>query len=263
MSVASRKGRDRDTRRGGTKAAGVHRVLGADGSKRGRPSSVEDLFDGTQLRGQYQSDDVYAWFQKRHSKGNSLIDSEGVWRRDGHEWKVPYGVRCALKEKLTFTQIATKYPFFATWVSPKTGKRLRKYFMSLPAAIDFVASKAQYVDEKASVVSRHGFYIPTKLMGKFPRKVGRFTYYWCPRCMHPRRFHRTEEEFYANKKFLVWNDKARAMVWEWKNVKLAVMECTTCGITNRDAKFRASNQPVEKRKFKKGVTRAKRRRRKK
>lgn len=169
-----------------------------------------------------------------------------------------------MRAKLSFAQIASKYPWYVTWVSPRTNRRLKRQFTSLPAAIQFIASRVQYVDPHASVVNRVGFYIPTKLMGKFPRRLsdGRL-YYWCPRCMEPRRFRRNGEEFYANKKFLVWNDKAKDYVWEWKNVKLAVVCCTVCGISNRDGKFRASNQPLEKRKFKKGVTRARPRRRRK
>jgi hypothetical protein len=62
--------------------------------------------------------------------------------------------------------------------------------------------------------------------------------------MQPRRFKRAEpdESFYADKKF--WNDEKGH--YEWKNVKLALLRCTYCDISNRDTRFRASNQPVEK-----------------
>lgn len=200
--------------------------------------------------------DVQALIQRRHEQGGMWIE-DGVWHRGGHEWPVPYGVRTALKASLTHSQVVNKYPWIATWRSPRTGKRLKRRCMSLPAAIDFVARKAQYVDPQASVYSRHGFYIPTDLMGKFPRrgKTGRL-YYWCPRCMQPRTFHRTGDEFTTQKKF--WSSEKERYIW--KDVKLAVVACTTCGITNHDSKFRASNQPVEKRRFKQGARRARGRR---
>jgi hypothetical protein len=219
--------------------------------------SVGDLFeaDGS-LKAVFDREDVYAWFQRRHVKGNRLIDEDGWYRRNGSEWHVPYGVRVALHERLLWTQMVNKYPFFVTWVSPSTGKRLRKNFMSLPSAMVFVAEQAQYVDADAAIVCKNGFNIPRKLMGKFPRRMGKAQklHYWCPRCMQPRRFRRTGEETHAMKKF------PGSYGYEWKLVKLAVVECVVCSITNRDAKFRRSNQPVELRRFKKGVTRARRRR---
>jgi hypothetical protein len=225
---------------------------------RPRPTSVEDLFTGTRLKAIYMTDDVYAWFQKRHKKVRPLIDEAGVFHtRDGeHEWKVPYGLRIAIKEPLKYTQMVNKYPYYVTWVSPKSGKRLLKYFMSIPHAIEFIASKAQYVDEDVCVVSRHGYYIPRKLMGKFPRKMGpkKLTHYWCPRCMQPRRFRRVEgETFYAMKK--EWSNEKSKYVW--KDRELALLRCEVCGITNRDTKFRASNQPLEVRKIKERVRRIK------
>lgn len=226
-----------------------------------RPASVEDLFEGTKLKRQFMTDPVYAWFQKRHTKVRSLIDKEGVYTtKDGeHEWKVPYGLRMALVEPLKYTQVVNKYPFYVTWVSPKTGKRLIKYFMSIPHAVDFIAAKAQYVDSQACVVSRHGYYIPRKLMGKFPRKMGDppRVHYWCPRCMAPRRFRRLEGETFFTMKKEWSNDKMR---YEWKDRELALLCCVFCGISNRDPKFRASNQPLEIRRIKPKVRRVRNRR---
>lgn len=244
-------------------ASGVRQMLRSDGAKQARPRTSEDLFgagvEGTLMKGEYsQQDRILELIQKRHEQGIGWIDKEGVWHRKGHDWPVPYGMRQALKTRLTHSQLVNKYPWYATWVSPVTGKRLKKKFQSLPAAIDFVASKAQYVDAEASCISRHGFYIPVKLMGKFPRrgKTGKL-YYWCPCCMQPRTFRRTGDVCFAIKKF--WNDeKAR---YDFKDVKLAVIACSTCGLTNRDSKFRASNQPLEKRRFKPGARRATKRKR--
>jgi hypothetical protein len=224
-------------------------------------SSVEELYVGNRLKNEYLTDkSVYAWLQKRHGKGTAMI-TDGVYRRSGHEWKVPYGVRFALRAPLTNSQMAFKDPFFVTWISPRTGRRLKKNFMSLPHCIIFVAEKAQYVDPAATIVSKHGFYIPTGLMGKFPRPMGQppKTYYWCPRCMSPQRFRRTgDQTFYARRKEWIVPDRG-VPHYEWREHKLALLHCATCGITNRDDKFRACNQPLEKRKIKKGVRRVKRR----
>lgn len=244
-------------------ASGVRRMLRGDGTKKRQRVSSQDLFgegySGDLMQGRYsERDDVHKLIQKRHRGGYAWVDSGGEWNRNGHTWKVPYGVRVALKTPLTHSQVVNKYPWYATWVSP-SGKRFKKKCVSLGAAIDFVASRAQYVDPQASVISRHGFYIPTKLMGKFPRRSrsGRL-YYWCPCCMQPRTFRRMGDQFfYANKKF--WSQEKG--YYEWKNVKLAVLVCTVCGLPNRDHKFRASNQPLEKRRFKPGVRRARRRKR--
>lgn len=225
---------------------------------RDRPSSIEDLFtEAGKLKAVYEREDVYAWFQRRHAKGTSLIDDDGYYRRNGHEWKVPYGVRDALKQKLYPMQMVYKYPFFVTWFSPTTGKRLRKNFMSIPHAIAFVTEQAQFVDEEATIVSKHGIFIPRKLMGKFPRVMadGK-NYYWCPRCMQPKRFRRTGDTFSTLKK--EWNTERGR--YDWMERNLAVLSCIVCGITNRDHKFRVSNQPLEIRRFKKGVRRAKKRR---
>jgi hypothetical protein len=54
---------------------------------------------------------------------------------------------------------------------PKTGKRLKKFFGSMPNAVHFIATKAQYVDEDAAVVVRNGFDIPVKLRGKVPSQA--------------------------------------------------------------------------------------------
>jgi hypothetical protein len=111
------------------------------------------------------------------------------------------------------------------------------------------------VDEDAAVVVRNGFDMPVKLRGKFPRKLAGRTHYWCPRCMSPRVFRRNGQEFFAMRK--EWNtEKAR---YEYRDRRLAVLCCTICGLTNRDPKFRRCNQPWEKRKFKRGVRKAKRR----
>lgn len=215
------------------------------------------------MLGEYTSrTDIHEAIQNRHRRGMSRIDAAGNWVEGDHVWKVPYGVRIAFTERLLFTQVANKFPFYVQWQHPdgKGGKKpLRRSCMSLGSACSFIATKAQYVDPDAFVVNKLGFYIPRKLMGKFPRRMGdpERLHYWCPRCMQPRRFKRSgDRTFYAQKKF--WNQEKD--IYEWKNVKLALIECTSCGITNRDNKFRASNQPLEVKAIKQGRTRTRRRR---
>lgn len=223
------------------------------------PKTLDELYGGgvtgQLLMGEYQVEELYAWFQKRHEKCNLLVDEDGYYRRNGHEWRVPYGVRSVFKERLVWGMMVNKHPYFVTWVSPKTGKRLKKFFGSLPQCIIFVAEKAQYVDPEAAIVCRIGFDIPVKLRGKFPRKMAGRTHYWCPRCMAPRIMKRTGDTFRAMKK--VWStEKLR---YEFRDRELALLACSVCGATNRDSRFRRCNQPWEVRKFKKGVRRAKRR----
>jgi hypothetical protein len=215
-----------------------------------RIRSVHDLYGGGDtgnlLQGRYHTEAIYAWFQNRHKKAAPFIE-DGVYRRDDHEWAVPYGVRYALSLHLTHAQIAVKFPWYVTWRSRKDRtRRLRKYFMSLPAAIDFVATRAQYADPKAAIVCRHGIDIPEKLRNKLPKP-----WKWCPRCMTARKYKRVYPEawFYA---------RIRNEVDELIERRLPVMYCPVCGGTNRDARFRRSNQRWVVRKFKRGVVRARR-----
>ena len=229
---------------------------------------VEKLYGGgvggKLMLGEFtQRKDIQRAIQRRHEKGVFYIDEKGFWQG---RWRVPYGVKAAFAQKLTFSQIASQYPFYVQWQHPsKNGagptRTLTRSCSTLAVACHFIAKNLTTVDADAFIVCRNGFYIPTPLMGKFPRKMsdGK-TYYWCPRCMQPRRFRQNNPQapqtFYADKKF--WSDERDGYVW--KNVKLTLLNCTHCGISNRDAKFRASNQPVEKVKLR-GSRRTRRRRR--
>jgi hypothetical protein len=225
-----------------------------------RPKSLDDLYGGgvggNLLNGRYQTDKVYAWFQKRHKKGRRLIDDDGFYRNDDHEWKVPLGVREALKHPLNTSQISNRYPWYVTWRSPKTGKQLKKYFNTLPQAIVFVAERAQYVDSHATIVSRHGYDIPRQFRGRIPKP-----WKWCPGCMKPRKYRRVysrltgqPQTFYAMRK--EWNSTKSK--YEYMDRELALLRCPACGCTNRDIKFRRSNQPWEIKKIKRKKRRPKR-----
>jgi hypothetical protein len=222
------------------------------------PSNVEELFGGGEkgqmLRGEFiERHEVYAWFQKRHTQtGRVVIDEEGFYRRNGHEWKVPYGIRHAAKTPLMHCQMAQKYPWYVTWISPKSGRRMKKYFMSLARAIEFTAEKAQYADPKASIVSRHGYMIPPKLRNKIPKP-----FKWCPGCMTARKFYRVypEQFIYAMIRSRTPNEKG---VHEMKERRLPLLACRVCGTTTRDSKYRQSNQFWIVRRIKPGVRRVKR-----
>jgi hypothetical protein len=215
--------------------------------------------NGNLLHPDHDTPAVREAIQRRHARGRHLVDPDtGMYfSRDGkHEWKVPYGYRIALHQPLSFNQVSVKYPFYVAWTSPTTGKRCRKYVSCLIVGIDLIATKLQYADPEAYVVSRTvGYNVPPKLRGKFPRKHKGRTYYWCPGCMAARNFrrHSSNREFYAMKK--VW-DPAK-MRYRWVDRRLALLKCSHCGITNHDSKFRGSNQPYEVRHIKKGVTRVK------
>jgi hypothetical protein len=228
---------------------------------------VEELFGGGYtgrlMKGEYTNrKDIAQAIQRRHERGMALINGNGYWEQDGKAWKVPLGIRAAFGATLTYAQWTSKYPFYVQWKHPDGNggyKIKRRSCMSLGVAVSFITTRVQQVDEDAFVVCKMGFYAPTRLLGKFPRKMadGK-TYYWCPRCMHPRRFRQMDppQVFYADKKF--WNEEKGR--YDWKNVKLALLECTHCGGNNRDPKFRASNQPLEKVTIKPRKTKVRRRR---
>lgn len=215
-----------------------------DKGTRKRSLTIADLFGagstGNLMQGRYQTDPVYAWFQKRHlASGKHLIDDDGYCRiedEDGttHEWKPPLGIRLALSHKLTRPHIVNAQPWYVTF--HYKGKRVKKYFQSLACAVIYITEKAQYVDPHASIVSRYGYDIPAKLRGRIPRP-----WKWCPCCLNARKYHRSplQETFFRSVK--VWSEEKERFIW--KERKLWLTECPTCGLTNRNHIFRRSNQP--------------------
>jgi len=163
---------------------------------------------------------------------------------------LPIGVRQALKLPLIWVQISNRYPWKVVWARRTPAGDIRKgeqMCSSLGQAI-IVWQRARRLVPNATIVSRVRAYdIPPSLRGKLPPR-----WYWCPRCMKPRRYLRTQQQFVAQKK--VWREsKAR---WEETQRKVWLLTCPMCGCTNRDPVFRRSNQPWEVRRFKRGAIRA-------
>jgi hypothetical protein len=167
---------------------------------------------------------------------------------------VPLGVRLCLKRPLLWGQIVNRYPWCVVWFSPNDGRRRRKLFNTAMGAIDFIATKAQYADKHACLVSRQvGYDIPTPLINKLPKP-----WKWCPYCMTARKFRRTRDEtFFATRK--EWSEEKQRYIPVER--KLAVLDCKYCRMTNQDPKMRRSNQPWEVRRIKPGVRRVRRQRR--
>src|SRR6266700_2966382 len=203
---------------------------------------ISDLYgggvNGDLLQGRFGTPKIYAWFQNRHRRGYSTV-VDGIYHSgektsfgSSHSWKVPPTVLACLRLPIATSQMSRR-SWYATWVSPKTGQRMKKYFMSAWGAVEFIATKAQYVDPHAAVVSRPRSYdIPAKYRGKLPRKQERggkrpLTWYWCPLCMQPRRFRAVKPltDFYAMVK--VWSDENQR--YDWKDRKLRLLECSYCG----------------------------------
>jgi hypothetical protein len=231
--------------------------------KHARKLRIVDLYgegvSGNLLQGRFGTPKVYAWLQNRHRRGIKQLD-DGVYHSGRHSWRVPTTVQLCLKEPLSNSQMNNRLAWYVTWVSPRTGQRLKKYFMSPWVGIEFMATKAARVDPHAALVSRtRPYHIPAKYRGKLPHKdANGKTWYWCPLCMQPRRFKAVKPaaEFYATVK--VWSEEKQ--IYIPKDRKLRLLECPYCECTNRETVFRRSNQPWELRKFKRGARRARRRR---
>src|SRR5262245_4509424 len=231
-------------------------------------AKIKDLYGegdtGKLLRQRYR-DPVYgnptkkvaALLQKRHEPRG--LDDDNVYRAEGREWKVPIGLAYAWRNPLRRHQMVVLHPWYVTWHSHKDGRRLKKEFQSLPYAVHFLATRAQFADPHAAVVAKHTYDIIPPLRGKLPRTHNGVKYYWCPLCVTARPFYplTRERTFYAMVKTWV-EEKGR---YVWTDRTLRVLACRVCGCTNANASFRRSNQPWEKRTFKQGVRRARRRKR--
>lgn len=210
----------------------------ARSARRPRVKKVADVFENGRLRGDLQLTDMEDKLEERQRRAAKVAVMNG---------DVPLGVRVALKQGFTWNQIVKEKPWAVMWL--KGGKRYVKHCGTLGAAV-VTWRKVHAVVPNATIVSRaRGYDIPSQLRGKLPKG-----WRWCPYCMKPRKYRRVgDETFYATIK--VWDpEKGRYIP---KEHKLALMRCPMCRCTNRDPVFRRSNQPWERRKFKRGVRRAK------
>jgi hypothetical protein len=173
---------------------------------------------------------------------------EAVYSSNG---RLPVGLEQALHLPLVWVQIVNRYPWKVMWVRTVNGQRKKgeQLCSSLGGAI-IVQRKVARIVPNATVVSRtRGYDIPPQLRGKLPPR-----WYWCPRCMKPRRYQRDPDDatFYVVKK--QWSDEKQRYVW--KERRVYVLRCPMCNCTNRDPVFRRSNQPWEVKRYKRGATRA-------
>jgi hypothetical protein len=210
------------------------------------PSTIGELYHEGHLKPQFiEHTRAELAIQRYHRRVGEAVETNGL----------PPGLRQAMRLNLVWVQIVHQYPWKVMWVRVVDGRRVRgqKLCATLGHAI-LVQDKIVGKVPNATIVSRsRGYDIPAELRGKLPPR-----WYWCPRCMKPRRYQRDEDNatFSVVKKHWV-RSKSK---YEWKERTVYLLRCPMCGCTNRDPVFRRSNQPWEVRKFKRGVTRAKRRR---
>ena len=216
------------------------------------PKTVEDLFNSHNnlLRGSYHTEKYLGILRHRQKRSESLIQElllveKGVLST----YKVPLGVKVALRTPLIHCQVVNRYPWAVVWVT-KSGKRKHKLQPTLVSAVLFHA-RAQKINATATIISRQRHYdIPSVLRGRIPKGWS-----WCPRCMKPRKYKRVtpQQDFTVIKKS--WSEEKQR--WVFKERRVYLLECRTCGCTNRDPAYRRSNQPWEVRKIKRGKTRVK------
>lgn len=166
-------------------------------------------------------------------------------------YRLPLGVRLALKQSMTHVQLTHQFPWAVVWVSPKSGKRKRIKCGLLTQAVH--AHHRLYEQGiEATIISRsRGYDIPPALRGRLKKSRK-----WCPHCMKPVRMQRVQPDdfFYAR----VWVETDKG--WEQVERRLPLTRCPTCGNTNRDHVFRRSNQNWKRLKIAQGVRRVRRRR---
>lgn len=212
-------------------------------------TNVSEVYANGKMRDEFNLTDVEDMLVARQRRAAKLV----LTKMSDDDYRIPLGVRVALKQGFTWNQICHEFPWAVIWLSD--GERKQRKCRTLWEAVNF-HKKAIAVNSTATIVSRQRAYdIPPQLRNKLPHG-----WKWCPRCMKPRKYKRMYQSsgdavtFYANVK--VWNKTKEK--WDFAERKLHMMECPICLTNNRDPVFRRSNQPFHKRKIKKGVTRVRR-----
>lgn len=214
------------------------------------PRTVGELYnENGKLRGEYiEHRPAEAALNKYHTASRRLIP-EGV--------ELTPGLLQAMKRPLVWNQIAARVAWAVMWVRiDDDGRRVkgRKNFSSLGAAIAFWGKIKPQISTATVVSLRASYDVPAELRGRIPRG-----WCWCPRCMVPRKYKVDEsgDWFYAFKK-VYSREKDK---YEFKERPVAILRCPMCQTTNRDPAWRRSNQPWERRRVKRGVTRLKKKQR--
>ena len=208
------------------------------------PSTMAELYTPEgRLRAEYNEHrPAMRAIQRYHKRTGEAVSSNG---------RLPSGLEQAIHLPLVWVQIVHRYPWKVMWVRQVDGKvkRGEQLCTTLGGAI-IIQRKVAKVVPNATIVSRtRGYDIPPELRGKLPPR-----WYWCPRCMKPRKYARDPNDatFYTIKK--QWSDDKQKYVW--KERKVYLLRCPMCLCTNRDPVFRRSNQPWETKRYKRGVVRA-------
>jgi hypothetical protein len=210
------------------------------------PKKVGDLFDGPLLKPEYldhrRATKVLIQYHKR-AADKAVENVEDV------------GIRQAARLPWSANQLAHRYPWAVLWIRRVDGKRKRykKLCIHLYEATAFRNMLHERGIPNATVVSRaRSYHIPVELIGRLPKP-----WVWCPNCMKPRKYRRVgDETIYAQKKIKVVSRRG-TVNYEYRERRVALLQCPMCGCTNRNMVYRQSNQPFNKRKFKRGVTRTK------
>jgi hypothetical protein len=210
------------------------------------PKKVGELFDGPLLKPEYlehrRATKVLIRYQKR-AAAKAVENVEDV------------GIKQAARVPFSANQLSHRYPWAVLWMRRVDGKRKRykKLCTNLYQAVWFRNMIHERGIPNATVVSRaRSYHIPVELIGRLPKP-----WVWCPNCMKPRKYHRVgDETIFAQKKVKVVS-KRGIVSYEYRERRVALLQCPMCGCTNRNMVYRQSNQPFIKRKFKRGVTRAK------
>ena len=218
------------------------------------PSSVSDLWD-TQghLRPEYHTDKVLRQLERRQVRAAELAA-----KFQDDSYKIPLGVRIALRQGFVYNQICKPRPWATYFILH--GKRRRRLHAHLSDAVMFhkLLTVKKGIRNATIVSLARGYDIPPSLRGKLPPG-----WRWCPHCMKPRRYKRAYDNrgnprtFYGMVK--MWDEKKSQ--WKYSDRKLAVLYCPMCHNTNRSHVFRRSNQPWHTRKIKQGVRRIRKQRR--
>lgn len=158
-------------------------------------------------------------------------------------YKIPIGVRIALKQGFIYNQLSHLYPWAVYFWHPRTQQKKRIKCGLLTQACDIHYELHQRGIPAYIVSLCRGYDIPPTLRGKLPPR-----FKWCPWCMAPRKMSRVEpgEFFYV----IVRSSDGRE-----RERRIPLTRCPVCSNSNRSPIFRRSNQRWLKVKVSPGIRR--------